>query len=85
MDGKEVVQLYIRDPIASMMRPIRELKGYKKPFIKVGEGVEVEFSLGYKELGFYLPSGEYTVEKGEIEVYVGKNCLVKDCIKIKIN
>ncbi len=84
MDGKEVVQLYIRDRVALVMRPIRELKGYKKPFIKAGESVTVQFTLGYKELGFYLPNGEYTVEKGEIEVYVGKNCLVNDCIKVEI-
>ena len=85
MDGKEVVQLYIRDQVASMMRPIRELKGYAKPFIKAGESAKVEFTLGYKELGFYLETGEYTLEKGEIEIYVGKNCLVKDCLKVQIN
>ncbi len=85
MDGKEVVQLYIRDRVASMMRPIRELKGYAKPFIKAGESAKVEFMLGYKELGFYLETGEYTLEKGEIEIYVGKNCLVKDCLKVQIN
>ena len=84
MDGKEVVQLYIRDCVASMMRPIRELKGYEKPFIKAGKTAKVQFTLGYKELGFYLPNGEYTVEKGEIEVYVGKNCLVNDYLKVKI-
>ncbi len=84
MDGKEVVQLYIRDCVASMMRPIRELKGYEKPFIKAGETAKVQFTLGYKELGFYLSNGEYTVEKGEIEVYVGKNCFVNDYLKVKI-
>lgn len=85
MDGKEVVQLYIRDRVASQMRPIRELKGYEKPFIKAGESVTVQFELGYESLGFYLENGEYTVEMGEIEIYVGKNCLANECVKVTIN
>ncbi len=74
-DGKETVQLYIHDKVASMMRPLRELKSFKKVFIKKGEEVEVSFSIGYDELGFYNVRGEYVIESGEVDVYIGENCL----------
>ena len=83
-DGKEIVQLYIRDKVASIMRPIRELKGYKKVFIKHNEAEKVEFGVGYESLGFYNENGEYLVEKGEFEIYVGENCLTANKILIKI-
>lgn len=74
-DAKETVQLYIRDPIASMMRPIRELKAFQKLLISKGESKKIKFELGYDDLGYYLPNGKYTLEKGEIEIYVGCDCL----------
>ncbi len=83
-DGKEVVQLYIRDRVASFMRPMRELKNYKKVLIKKGEKAHIEFELGYKNLGFYLDNGEYVVEKGEFMVFVGTNCLETDTLSIFI-
>ena len=83
-DGKETVQLYIRDKAASLMRPIRELKDYKKALIKKGESVKVSFSLGYDKLGFYNESGEYKVEPGEFEIYVGDNCLTENCVAFTV-
>lgn len=83
-DGKETVQLYIRDKIASIMRPLRELKAFEKRLIKKGESVTFSFELGYDKLGFYTPDGEYTVEKGEFEIYVGENCLTTNKITVKI-
>ena len=83
-DGKEVVQLYIRDRFASIMRPIRELKGYKKVFIEKGKTAKVEFELGFKDLGFYNGEGEYLVEKGLFEVYIGENCLTKNKVTFNI-
>ncbi len=74
-DGKEVVQLYIHDKKAKMMRPIKELKGINKVFIKKGEKVTARFTLGFSELGYYLPNGEYTVEKGIFEIFIGENSL----------
>jgi len=64
------------------MRPIRELKDYKKVFIKQNETVTVNFELGYDKLGFYNENGEYIVEKGEFEIYVGENCFTKNKINI---
>ena len=84
VEAKETVQLYIRDKVASIMRPIRELKNYKKVLINKGELVDVEFELGYESLGFYNEKGEYLVEAGEFDVYVGENCLTKNQITIKL-
>ncbi len=83
-DGKETVQLYIRDKSASVMRPLRELKGFEKKLIKKGESETFNFKLGYDKLGFYLPDGEYTVEKGEFSIYVGENCLTENKININV-
>ena len=83
-DGKEIVQLYIRDKVASIMRPLRELKEYKKVFIKRTKKQTVEFNIGFDKLGFYNENGEYVVEKGEFEIYVGENCLTKNKISIKV-
>ena len=82
--GKEIVQLYIRDKVASIIRPIRELKGYKKVLIEKGKTARVEFELGKKELGFYNGEGEYLIEKGLFEVYVGENCLTENMVTFKI-
>lgn len=84
-DGKEIVQLYIRDKIASIMRPMRELKDYKKISLKQNETQKVEFELGYESLGFYLENGEYIVEKGEFEIYVGENCLTDNKLVIRVD
>lgn len=83
-DGKETVQLYLRDKVASLMRPMRELKSYKKIFIKQNEKQTVEFNIGFDKLGFYNENGEYVVEKGEFEIYVGENCLTTNKILIKV-
>ncbi len=81
-DGKDVVQLYIRDKVASRARPIRELKNYKKILINKGEKVKAQFELGYKDLGFYLENGKYTLEAGEFQVFVGTNCLETQKISV---
>lgn len=83
-DGMETVQLYIRDTVAKIMRPIRELKAFQKVFIKRGDSAVVYFQLGYDELGYFTPEGEYTVEKGEFEVYIGKDSLTDRFICIHI-
>ena len=83
-DGFETVQLYIRDVVANMMRPLRELKSFKKVWIKKGATATVEFSLGYEDLGYYTAQGDYTVERGEIEVYIGENALTSRRITVRI-
>ncbi|AXG72905.1 beta-glucosidase BglX [Flavobacterium arcticum] len=70
-DGKEVVQLYIRDIAASLSRPVKELKGFEMVSLKKGETKAVTFTLTDKELGFYNNEGEYLVESGTFKVFVG--------------
>ncbi|GGB76342.1 glycosyl hydrolase [Flavobacterium suaedae] len=70
-DGKEVVQLYIRDIAASLSRPVKELKGFEMVTLKKGETKTVTFTLTDKELGFYNNEGEYLVEPGTFKVFVG--------------
>ena len=67
-----------------MMRPMRELKAFEKTFIKKGETALVEFELGYKDLGYYTAEGDYTVEPGKIEVFIGENCLTERMTEIVI-
>jgi len=71
IDGYEIVQLYIRDHFASVTRPIKELKGFKKVPVKANETKTIRFELGEEELGFYNNQGEFIVEKGKFDVMVG--------------
>ncbi len=82
--GKEIVQLYIRDHVASCMRPIRELKGFEKIELQPGEEKTVVFELGAESLGFYNFDGEYVVERGLIDLYIGENCLTNNPVTIRI-
>ncbi len=69
--GKEVVQLYIRSLFGSLARPVRELKGFELVELKQGETQTINFTLTSDELGYYNERGEFMVEPGEFEVYVG--------------
>lgn len=82
--AKETVQLYVADRIASMMRPRLELKGYDKREIGAGECAMVTFEVGRGELGFYLKSGKFTLERGEFEFLVGENCLTNRKIIVSV-
>nr|WP_294930768.1 beta-glucosidase BglX [uncultured Flavobacterium sp.] len=70
-DGKEVVQLYIHDDVASIARPVKELKGFELIDLKKGETKTVIFTLTEKELGFYNNEGNYLVESGTFKIMVG--------------
>lgn len=72
-DGEEVVQLYIRDMVASVTRPVKELKGFQKVFIKKGESKTVEFQIAKNELSFYDKDMKWTAEPGTFKVFVGTN------------
>ena len=67
-----------------MCRPTSELRGFKNVYIQKGESVELEFKLGFEELGFYRRDGKIAVEKGEFEVYVGKDCYAEDMFIIMV-
>jgi beta-glucosidase len=72
-DGKEVVQLYVRDVIGSVTRPVKELKGFKKIDLKAGETKEVTFELTAVDLSFYNYDLKFVAEPGEFQVFVGGN------------
>jgi beta-glucosidase len=71
--GDEVVQLYIRDPVASMSRPVKELKGFQRITLQAGEKKRVGFVLDREHLGFWNREMRYVVEPGEFRVMVGSN------------
>lgn len=79
--GDEVVQLYIRDLVASMTRPVKELKGFQRVSLQPGEKRRVEFMLGHEQLGFWNREMRYVVEPGEFRVMVGANSV--DTIEAK--
>ena len=70
-DGEEIVQVYVSDLVASMTRPVKELKGFKKVFIPKGETVRVEVEIYAKDLGFWTNSMEYRVEPGDFLIMIG--------------
>ena len=72
-DGEEIVQLYVADKVASMVRPIKELKGFQKVFIPKGQTKRVEFKLNVRDLGFWNNLMQYVVEPGTFEIMVGTN------------
>jgi beta-glucosidase len=70
-DGREVVQLYMRDMVSSTARPMQELLAFEKVFIKAGESVTVEFKVNEPMLRYYNFDCEYVSEKGEFSLMVG--------------
>jgi beta-glucosidase len=69
-EGDEVVQLYVRDPVASVSRPLQELKGFQRVTLRAGERRRVEFTLTGDELGFYGRDMRWIVEPGEFRVRI---------------
>ncbi|WP_303011800.1 beta-glucosidase BglX [uncultured Bacteroides sp.] len=71
--GEEVVQLYVRDEVASITRPIKELKGFEKITLKAGESKTVTFNIKDQQLGFYDNKMNFIVEKGDFTFMIGGN------------
>ena len=78
-DGFETVQWYLRDLFASVVRPVKELKGYEKVFLKAGEEKIITFEITEETLKFYTDGGEFAAETGKFELFVGGNS--RDCLK----
>jgi beta-glucosidase len=72
-DGKETVQMYIRDVVGSVTRPVRELKGFQKIALKKGEKQTVTFEISTEDLKFYNSDLQFVAEPGQFEVFVGGN------------
>ena len=72
-DGKEIVQLYIRDLVGSVTRPVKELKGFKKIDFTKGEKQTVTFEISVEDLKFYNSDLKFVAEPGMFEVFIGTN------------
>jgi beta-glucosidase len=72
-DGAEVVQLYIRDVVGSVTRPVKELKGFQKIFLKKGESRTVTFNISPEDLKFYNADLKYDWEPGDFDIMIGRS------------
>lgn len=72
-DGEEVVQLYIRDLFGRVVRPVKELKGFQKVFIKKGESKKIDFKLTPEDLKFFDDNLNFDWEGGEFDIMIGTN------------
>lgn len=72
-DGTEVVQLYVQDKVASVTRPVKELKRFQRVTLKAGESTQVSLSLPVSEFAFWGYDMNYTVEPGDFTLWVGTN------------
>ena len=72
-DGAEVVQLYIRDMVGSITRPVKELKGFQKVMLKKGESKKITFDITPESLKFYNGDLKYDWEAGEFDIMIGTN------------
>ena len=80
--GAEVVQLYIRDLVSSVTRPIKELKGFRKVQLEPGESATVTFDITPAELSFFDVNMKYIVEPGDFEIMVGNSSRDADLTKL---
>jgi beta-glucosidase len=86
-DGKEVVQLYVRDKVGSVVTPIKELKRFAKVLIRAGDTRKVKFELPMKELALWNIDMKEVVEPGDFELQIGTasdNILLTKTIKVMI-
>ncbi|MCB0753073.1 MAG: glycoside hydrolase family 3 C-terminal domain-containing protein, partial [Ignavibacteriae bacterium] len=84
MDGAEVIQMYIRDLVSSVTRPVKELKGFKKVYLKNGESKTITFEISAKQLAFTDVNMNFTVEPGEFEIMIGNSSRDEDLQKLKL-
>jgi len=83
-DGKEVVQLYIRDVVGSVTRPIKELKGFQKMEIKKGETKTIRFEISVDDLKFYNSDIEFVAEPGDFQVFLGTDSSTNNFMSFKL-
>ncbi|MNJ51745.1 Periplasmic beta-glucosidase precursor [compost metagenome] len=73
ISGDEVIQLYIRDLVGSVVRPVKELRGFQKIHLQAGEKRKVCFTITEDMLKFHTKDMKYEAEEGNFEVYIGNN------------
>ena len=83
-EGTEVVQLYIRDVVSSVTRPVKELKGFKKVLLAPGESTTVAFDVTPDLLKFYDVNMKYVVEPGDFELMIGNSSRNEDLTRLNL-
>ncbi len=83
-DGQEVVQLYIRDVVGSVTRPLKELKGFQKIEIKKGEKKTIRFEISVEDLKFYNSDLEFAAEPGDFQVFLGADSSTNKFMSFKL-
>ena len=84
-DAVEVVQLYIRDLVGSVVRPVKELKGFQRIGLKAGESRKVTFSLPVSDLAFWTAMNEYSVEPGDFQLWVAGDSASGEPVSFSVN
>jgi len=82
--GSEVVQLYIRDLVSSVTRPVKELKGFKRVWLEPGERTTVALDITPGALSFFDVNMKYVVEPGDFEIMIGTSSRDADLKKLTL-
>ena len=80
--GTEVVQLYLTDPAAQVVRPVKELKGFARAALAPGESSVQRFRLTEAELGYFLPDGSFVFEPGDFLISVGPSSVLSQQVTV---
>ncbi|MFN3313005.1 MAG: fibronectin type III-like domain-contianing protein, partial [Hyphomonas sp.] len=73
INGDEVVQLYVRDPVAQVARPVQEMRGFARVSIPAGETRRVAFTLSPEQFAYFAPSGQFEADAGRIDFRIGSS------------
>jgi hypothetical protein len=84
VDETGIVQLYIRNDVSHVTRPVKELKDYKRVDLKAGETKKITFTLPVQKLAYYDESLNYLAEPGTFTIMAGSSSLDKDLLKSKV-
>jgi beta-glucosidase len=83
-DGEEVVQLYFRDLVGSVTRPVRELKKFEKVLLQKGASKEITFSLTANDFAFFTQDMTFKAEAGAFEIFVGGDSNTENSVKVTL-
>ena len=82
--GEEVVQLYVRDLVGSVTRPVKELKGFRKIALKPGESRSLSFKLSERDLAFHRADMSYGAEAGDFKLWIGGSSAVEPAVDFRL-
>ena len=83
--GTAVTQLYVRDLVGSRVRPLRALRGIDRRLLQPGESADIPFTVGLRDLGFYLEDGTFILEPGAFEIYTGADCRTTQKLRVRVD